>query len=85
MSLEGAAYLVMRKEILAAKSKQEALAIRNGYAEKMRDAKSGLRAGRSYQFDDIVEPVDTRDRIRSMLERTPRRLHAAKKHGIDPR
>ncbi|MDA0789435.1 MAG: hypothetical protein O2780_08260 [Proteobacteria bacterium] len=85
MSLEGAAYLVKRKEILAAASKQEALAIRDDYAERMRDATSGLRAGRSYQFDDIVTPRDTRARITTMLKRTPRKLSAVKKHAIDPR
>ncbi len=85
MSLEGAAYLVKRKEILAAESQEEALAIRDDYAERMRDAASGLRAGRGYQFDDIVKPADTRQRILAMLQRTPRRLSAHKKHPIDPR
>jgi acetyl-CoA carboxylase carboxyltransferase component len=101
MSLEGAAYLVKRKEIRAAKDAEEALAIRDAYAEKMRDANSGLRAGRSYQFDDVIAPAATRDRIIAMLERTPRALDrldridglsgnapldpAAKKHPIDPR
>lgn len=85
MSLEGAAYLVKRKEILVAESKEEALAIRDDYAERMRDAASGLRAGRGYQFDDIVKPADTRQRILAMLQRTPRRLSAHKKHPIDPR
>ena len=68
-----------------AKSQEEALAIRDGYAEKMRDAASGLRAGRSYQFDDIVEPKATRARIGAMLARVPRRLSESKKHSIDPR
>ena len=85
MSLEGAAYLVKRKEILAAETKEEAMAIRNGYAERMRDAASGLRAGRSYQFDDIVEPAETRALIAAMLRRVPRERSAAKKHAIDPR
>ncbi len=84
MSLEGAAYLVKRKEILAAKSKEEALAIRDGYAEKMRDQASGLRAGRNFVFDDIIHPQETRDRIFSMLERVPRVLGSSKKHPIDP-
>ncbi len=84
MSLEGAAYLVKRKEILAAQSPEEAYAIRDEYAEKMRDAASGLRAGRTFAFDDIVDPRETRDRIRTMLERVPRRLAPEKKHPIDP-
>lgn len=97
MSLEGAAYLVKRKEIHAAADATEALAIRDAYAAKMRDSASGLRAGRSYQFDDIVEPRDTRTRIATMLARTPRQtprqlsksagleLATMKKHAIDPR
>jgi acetyl-CoA carboxylase carboxyltransferase component len=85
MSLEGAAYLVKRKEIMAAESREEAMAIRDDYATKMRDATSGLRAGRSYQFDDIVHPAETRPRIIAMLERLPRALSPGKKHSIDPR
>lgn len=85
MSLEGAAYLVKRKEILAAATREEAMAIRDGYAERMRDAASGLRAGRSYQFDDIVEPADTRATVAAMLRRFPRRRPTRKKQAIDPR
>ena len=84
MSLEGAAYLVKRKEILAAGTREEAMAIRNGYAERMRDAASGLRAGRSYQFDDVIEPADTRATISALLQRIPRQ-RSPKKHPIDPR
>lgn len=85
MSLEGAAYLVKRKEIQAAATPQEARAIRDGYAEQMRDVASGVRAGRTYSFDDVVLPEETRDRIITMLHRTARTLPAAKKHPIDPR
>ena len=70
MSLEGAAYLVKRKEIRAAASAEEALAIRNAYADKMRESTTGLRAGRSFQFDDIIAPNQTRERIGRMLGRT---------------
>lgn len=88
MSLEGAAYLVKRKEILAADSQAEARAIRDAYADKVRDAASGLRAGRSMQFDDVITPSDTRERISVMVQRVPRALptpHTAHKHTIDPR
>lgn len=84
MSLEGAAYLVKRKEILAAESPAEATAIRDEYAEKMRDQTSGLRAGRNFMFDDIIHPLETRDRISSLLERIPRAFGTSKKHPIDP-
>ncbi len=85
MSLEGAAYLVKRKEIQAAATPQEARAIRDGYAEQMRDVASGVRAGRTFSFDDVVLPEETRPRIIAMLSRTVRTLPAAKKHPIDPR
>ncbi len=85
MSLEGAAFLVKRREILAAETPAEATAIRDAYAEQMRDATSGVRAGRSYQFDDVILPVDTRRTIASLLGRTDRRLPATRPHPIDPR
>lgn len=83
MSLEGAAFLVKRKEIQAAATPEAARKIRDDYAETMRDAASGLRAGRSYAFDDIVTPTETRAVILAMLQRTPRHLPDAKKHPID--
>jgi acetyl-CoA carboxylase carboxyltransferase component len=73
MSLEGAAYLVKRKEIQAAASASEALEIRNAYADRMRESTTGVRAGRTYQFDDIIRPDQTRERISGMLARIPRR------------
>lgn len=85
MSLEGAAYLVKRKEIRAAASPEEARAIRDGYAEQMRDPASGVSAGRTFSFDDIVLPTETRDRIIALLEVIPRVLPPTKKHPIDPR
>jgi acetyl-CoA carboxylase carboxyltransferase component len=85
MSLEGAAYLVKRKEIRSAASSRQARAIRDQYAEEMRDVASGVRAGRTYSFDDVVTPEETRGRILTMLRRTPRELPALKKHPIDPR
>jgi len=84
MSLEGAAYLVKRKEMLEASSPKEAVAIRDAYAEKKRDAAAGLRAGRTYQFDDVILPEQTRERVLALLERMPRILSATKKHPIDP-
>ena len=88
MSLEGAAYLVKRKEIRAAKTQEDARRIRDEYAEKTRDAGSGLRAARSLQFDDVIEPSATRPLISSMLNRSPRNIPSGserKKTWIDPR
>ena len=85
MSLEGAAYLVKRKEIRAADTAEEARAIRDNYAEDMRDVASGVRAGRTYSFDDVVVPEETRERIMTMVRRWTRTLPAVKKHPVDPR
>jgi acetyl-CoA carboxylase carboxyltransferase component len=85
MSLEGAAYLVMRKEIQAAKTPAEALQIRNAYAERMRDSMSGIRAARIFQFDDVIDPTETRERIGAMLARIPRSRPPVRRHAIDLR
>ena len=85
MSLEGAAYLVKRREIRAAADAREARAIRDRYAEEMRDVASGVRAGRTYSFDDVVLPEETRGRIGAMLDRVTAVRGTVKKHPIDPR
>lgn len=85
MSLEGAAYLVLRKEIAAAPTAAEGLAIRNAYADRMRDSTSGIRAGRIFQFDDVIEPNETRQLIGSLFARIPRTRPAQRRHAIDPR
>jgi len=85
MSLEGAAFLVKRAEIRAADNPEQARAIRDTYAREMRDPASGVSAGRSFAFDDIVLPEETRQRIITMIENIPRVFPEAKKHPIDPR
>ena len=85
MSLEGAAYLVKRKEIRDAKDAVTARTIRDEYAEEMRDVASGVRAGRTFSFDDVVLPEETRPLIASMLRRSKRTLPAEKLHHIDTR
>ena len=82
MSLEGAAYLVKRKEIQAAATPEEARAIRDAYAETMRDQASGLRAASSFSFDDVILPSETRSRISALVSAVPRVLPVAKKHPI---
>ena len=83
MSLEGAAYLVKRKEILAAETPAEALAIRQEYANTLRERESGVRAGSNFSFDDIILPEETRARIISMLELSPRVRASEKKTYLD--
>jgi acetyl-CoA carboxylase carboxyltransferase component len=83
LSLEGAASLVRRKEILAARSQEEINAIREDYARSVRDLSSGLRAGRTYSFDDIVLPGETRGLVASFLRLAPRGRPPDKKHYVD--
>ena len=85
MSLEGAAYLVKRKEIRDAADAVTARTIRDDYAEEMRDVASGVRAGRTFSFDDVILPEETRPLIASMLRRSKRTLPAEKLHHIDTR
>ena len=85
MSLEGAASLVKRKEIRDAADPVEARAIRDQYAEAMRDVASGVRAGRTFSFDDVILPEETRSLIASMLRRSERVLPSEKLHHIDTR
>jgi len=85
MSLEGAAYLVKRKEIQAAETQEEALKIRNDYADRMRDTQSGLRAARGFLYDDVIEPAETRERISSMLARVPQRQKSTRPSAVDLR
>ena len=85
MSLEGAAYLVKRKEIRDAADPAKARAIRDQYAEEMRDVASGVRAGRTFSFDDVILPEETRPLVASMLRRSNRVLPAEKVHSIDTR
>jgi acetyl-CoA carboxylase carboxyltransferase component len=84
MSLEGAATLVRRKEIRAATSHEEVRSIQAEYADSVRALNSGIRAGRRYSFDDIILAEETRERISTLLRRSPRRPSAAKRHYIDP-
>ncbi len=85
MSLEGAAYLVKRKEIRDAADAVTARSIRDQYAEEMRDVASGVRAGRTFSFDDVILPEETRPLIASMLRRSHRSLPPVKVHHIDTR
>ncbi len=85
MSLEGAAFLVKRKEIKAAATPDEARAIRDAYAEEMREPASGVSAARTFSFDDVIDPVETRTRIIAVLDNLPRVFADAKKHPIDLR
>lgn len=83
MSLEGAAFLVKRKEILAAQTPEEAQKIRDDYASTLRERESGVRAGQSFAFDEVIDPAETRDRIIAMLRLSERPRQRTKRAYVD--
>lgn len=83
MSLEGAAFLVKRKEIQAARTPEEAQQIRDDYANTLRERESGVRAGQSFAFDEVIDPAETRDRIIAMLRLSERPKRTEKRGYLD--
>ena len=84
MGLEGAALLVRRDEIAQAGDPEEARRIRDEFAEDLRRQGSALNAGKRYDFDDVIAPEETRERLIKMLKMTPPPPpRTAKKHPID--
>ena len=84
MGLEGAALLVRRDEIAEAGDPEEARRIRDEFAEDLRRQGSALNAGKRYDFDDVIAPEETRERLIKMLKMTPPPPpRTAKKHPID--
>lgn len=84
MGLEGAALLVRRDEIAETDDPAEARRIRDEFAENLRRQGSALNAGRRYEFDDVVAPEETRDRLIALLRLTPAPApRTQKKHPID--
>ena len=84
MGLEGAALLVRRDEIAETEDPAEARRIRDEFAEAMRRHGSALNAGRRYEFDDIIPPEETRNRLIAHLRLTPPPPpRTQKKHPID--
>ncbi len=84
MGAEGAAEIVVRKEIAEAEDKK---AKRAEMIEKYREAFSNpfVAAGRRL-VDDVIEPAETRKVIAQALEylHTKRELRPGKKHGLMP-
>jgi hypothetical protein len=44
-----------------------------------------VSAGRTFSFDDVILPGESRARLIAVLETIPRVFPSAKKHPIDPR
>lgn len=83
MSLEGAAFLVKRTEIMAAATPEEAQQIRDDYAAVLRARESGVRAGQTFAFDEVIDPAETRDRLIAMLRLSGRPERGPKRGYVD--
>ncbi len=84
MSLEGAAALIQRKQAPADDEDTSARERRDAMAAEMRERSLALNAARSYTFDEVIDPAETRDRLIAMLRLLPRpAVRDRKKHYID--
>jgi acetyl-CoA carboxylase carboxyltransferase component len=83
MSLEGAAFLVKRNEIRAAATPEEAQQIRDDYAAVLRERESGVRAGQTFAFDEVIDPAETRERVIAMLRLGSRPARGPKRGYVD--
>ena len=84
MSLEGAAALIQRKQERAPESGATDRERRDALASEMRERSLAANAARSYNFDEVIDPAETRDRMIRMLRLIPRPApRDRKKHYID--
>jgi acetyl-CoA carboxylase carboxyltransferase component len=84
MSLEGAAALIQRKQEVAETDDRDVRGRRDDLAAEMRERSLGMNAARSYTFDEVIDPAETRDRMIRMLRLLPRpATRDRKKHYID--
>ena len=90
MSLEGAAALIQRKQGQGADAAGEQAPPggdrqrRDDLAAEMRERSLASNAARSYTFDEVIDPAETRERMIRMLRFLPRpAARDRKKHYID--
>ena len=85
MSLEGAAALIQRKQEPATDDGTAGTRRRRDeLAAEMRERSLAENAARTYTFDEVIDPAETRERIIRMLRLLPPPpARAAKKHYID--
>jgi acetyl-CoA carboxylase carboxyltransferase component len=85
MSLEGAAALIQRKQGPAdPDDDRDVRSRRDDLAAEMRERSLGMNAARSYTFDEVIDPAETRDRMVRMLNLLPSPgARDRKKHYID--
>lgn len=83
MALEGAAALIQRKAppVEGQPTGREA---RDELAAKLRERSLSMNAARNYTYDEVIDPLETRDRIVRMLDFLPKPpVRDRKKHYID--
>lgn len=85
MSLEGAAALIQRKQGPAdPDDDRDVRSRRDDLAAEMRERSLGMNAARSYTFDEVIDPAETRHRMIRMLTLLPSPpARDRKKHYID--
>lgn len=88
MSLEGAAALIQRKQgpppADAEGDAGDARVRRDALAAQMRERSLAENAARSYTYDEVIDPLETRDRMIRTLRLLPRpATRTAKKHYVD--
>lgn len=84
MALEGAAALIRRRNQEAVDDAGAERAERDDLAAKLRERSLAINAARGYSFDEVIDPLETRERIISMLKLIPPAPpRERKKHYID--
>jgi acetyl-CoA carboxylase carboxyltransferase component len=84
MSLEGAAALIQRRQDAPPADAGDARERRDALADRLRESSLALNAARSYTYDEVIDPAETRDRMIRMLGLIPlARPRDRKKHYID--
>ncbi len=84
MSLEGAAALIRRKDGKNDSDERSEREARTELAGKLRERSLALSAARSFAYDEVIDPAETRERVIRMLELLPKPpTRDRKKHYID--
>ncbi len=84
MSLEGAAALIQRRQALPGTDDRGTRVRRDELAAEMRERSLFMNAARTYTFDEVIDPAETRDRMIRMIRLLPRpAARDRKKHYVD--
>ena len=84
MSLEGAAALIQRRQVLPETDDRETRVRRDELAAEMRERSLFMNAARTYTFDEVIDPAETRERMIRMIRLLPPPARRdRKKHYVD--